>query len=72
MDYINGIPLRWDAVEDNSLLGGLLSNGTEQLGSLQGVAVNSGAGSLFKDSPFGEDWDKGHHEQTMNELKKIK
>jgi Region found in RelA / SpoT proteins len=57
MDSINGIPFRWDAVEDNALLGGLLSNGTGQLGSLQGVAVNSGAGSLFEDSPFGEDWD---------------
>jgi hypothetical protein len=42
MDSINGIPLRWDAVEDNALLGGLLSNGTGQLGSVQGVAVNSG------------------------------
>jgi hypothetical protein len=72
MDYINGIPLRWDAVEDNALLGGLLTNGVGQLGNLQGIAVNSGGDSLFKDSPFGEDWDKKTNSHTKATLKNNK
>lgn len=58
MDTINGIPLRWDAVQDNSLLGELLSNTATQVGNIQGIATSSGSSSLFEDSPFGEGWDK--------------
>jgi hypothetical protein len=58
MDTIHGIPLRWDAVGDNALLGGLLSNTATQVGNIEDIATTSGSGSLFEDSPFGEGWDK--------------
>jgi hypothetical protein len=74
MDTIHGIPLRWDAVRGNALLGGLLSNTATQVGNIQDIAATSGSGSLFEDSPFGEGWDKkqGKDNDTKNDFKNSK
>jgi hypothetical protein len=59
MDMINGVPLRWDALQDNALLGGLGLNGSifpENTREQGGPSMNNAAANLdsyFEDSLFG-------------------
>lgn len=56
MKSINGIPVRWDLEADKALFKNLFDN-VSPLSNIE-VKVGPDSPSLFKDSPFGEDWDK--------------
>ena len=58
MKFIDGIPINWDGIEDGGLFGKNLFGQSNQNTALPGTGLQQiSNNSLFKDSPFGENWD---------------